>query len=118
MNPTQSQIREVEISIEQAKRIIERGRAARRLADNPDFKALVLEGYLRDEAARLADLLSEPALRDQDRAGVARDINGPGALRRFFQNILREAQMAEESMASDEMTLDELRAEEIEGTAQ
>ena len=43
-----SQTEEIELSIVEAKRMIARKDAASRLADNADFKELILDGYLKE----------------------------------------------------------------------
>jgi hypothetical protein len=109
---SQQDIEQIELSVEHAKEMVERKKLALQLADNPAFKKLILDGYFRDEAARLAHLLSDPALPAEHREFVRNDINGPGALKRFMSTIVRMGDMAEREIADAELELDELRREE------
>lgn len=109
---SQQDIEQIEISIEHARELVERKNLAIQLADVPAFKKLILEGYFKDEAARLAHLLSDPSLPKEHREFVANDINGPGALKRYMQTIVRMGEQAERDIADAELELDELRAEE------
>lgn len=108
---SQQEIEQIELSIEQAKGLIERARLARQLAKNPAFKKLVLEGYFVDEAARLAHLVSDPALSQEHRQFVFNDINGVGALKRYFSVIIRMGDQAERDLAEAELELEEIRNE-------
>lgn len=112
---SQDSIKEIEVSLEDAQREIELGRAVERLNANRDFKTIFLEGYFKDEAARLAMLYSHPGLRADMQEAVQRDLCGPGAVVRYLQTILRAAQTAENVVAQGEEALDELRAEAPEG---
>lgn len=66
----QSPVQEVEISIEGARKLVGLREALDRLEKNRDFKLLISNGYLTDEALRLTGLLSE----------VAEDRNAPAAI--------------------------------------
>ena len=54
-----SDIEQVELSLEHAKEIVARRDKAHKLASNREFKALFLEGYFKDEAARLVAICGE-----------------------------------------------------------
>lgn len=61
---------EIEISIDGAKKLLALRQAYDRLEKNKDFKLLIAEGYLVNEALRLTGLLSE----------VSEDKNAPAQL--------------------------------------
>lgn len=105
----QNDIEQTELTIEHTKELIEKREAAYRLADNPDFKKLVLDGYIRDEAARLAHLLNEPTFTDEQREFVTKDVYGPGALKRYFQTTIMLGNNAEATLEEHEESLAELR---------
>lgn len=109
---SQNEIQEVELSIEAAREMVDRGKAALRLADNPDFKRLITTGYFRDEAARLALLLSEPTISEEIRDNINRDLIGVGAVKRYLTTIVQMGEHAASEIESAQEVLEELRAEE------
>lgn len=108
---SQHEIEQIELSMEQAKAVVERARLARQLSKNPAFKKLIMDGYFVDEAARLAHLVSDPALAPEHRQFVFNDLNGVGALKRYLSTIVRMGDAAEREIAEAEMELEELRNE-------
>ena len=62
-----SQQHEIEVNKEQLQNQIEMRNGLHRLLENPDFKALVTEGYIRDEALRLTKLLGDPSVRASEK---------------------------------------------------
>lgn len=110
---SQQEIQELELSIEAAREIVERGNMAARLAHHPDFKKIVMDGFFRDEAARLVHLLSDPNLPEKDRAHVQNAINGVGYLKRYLHSLVQMGVVAEKEIAQGEETLEEIRAEEL-----
>lgn len=109
-----SQIQEVELSIEQAKGLIARKDQALKLTDNKDFKALVLQGYFVDEAARLALLSSDPMLDAEQRADVMQGILALGYFKRYMSGIIQFGRMAEGDLKAHTETLSELHSEGAE----
>lgn len=109
---SQNDIEQIELSIEEAKKIVERGEMARRLADNPDFKALILEGYFEKEAARLATIVSHPSM-EAHQKHIMNDIMGIGALRRFLSSVVQMGDTAAREISEAEEALDEIRQEEV-----
>ncbi len=69
-NTMNSEMQEIEVTIEETKAQILRGERVKRLRENEDFKALILEGYFKEEAARLVLLKADPEMVDEknDRA--------------------------------------------------
>lgn len=109
-----NEIREVEMSIEAAKEMVARGEMARKLADNPDFKKIVLDGYFVDEAARLTHLFSDPMMDEAQRKMIERDLIGIGAFKRYLKNAVQFGEIAAREISDAEIELDELRAEDDE----
>jgi len=109
---SQNEIEQVELSIEAAQEMVARGRAAERLALVPEFKRLVLDGYFRDEAARLAHLLSDPNISEEIRAHVNRDLLGLGAFKRYLHVLVQLGHRAENEIEEARDALEEMRAEE------
>lgn len=109
---SQAEVQELEISIEEARKYVQRGKEALALSDIPEFKRLVLEGYFVEEASRLALLFSDPQLSDEQREYVHRDLIGVGAFKRYLSTIVQQGRIASNEIDSMQDTLEEIRAEE------
>ena len=110
---SQNDIREIEVSIEEAKKIAKRAERVRRLEKNPDFKALILEGYFTEEAARLAHLVTDPQVIQGGHLDfVQNDLKGIGALKRFLTATLQLGDIAAQEVKEYQEALEEIRAEE------
>lgn len=111
---------EMELTLEQYEEakahyqgIIDRGDAAKRLAENPDFQELVMKGYFKNEPARLADLMASGKLPEAVFIRCTDDIKAVGAFRNFMKLHTDQAQMARDEMESLEEARDEaIRLEE------
>ena len=110
----QSEIRTVELSIQDAEKAIDLGRRAEALSRNPDFMKVVLDGYFKEEAIRLTHLVSAPNLPEANRSMVEKDIWAIGAFRRFLETQMHFGQAAEADLATLRMDLDDLHAEAVE----
>jgi len=108
------QVQEIEKSIRNAKKAVDLGAAVQRLRTNRDFKLVVLDGYLEQEAIRLVHLKSAPEFQSPERqASVIRDIDSIGALAGYLNNLINFAGMASKQLESDQETLADLAAEEL-----
>lgn len=110
---SQHDIEQVELTIAEAKKIVDRGKMAEKLSRNPDFKKLVMDGYFVDEAARLVHLSHDPSLPENIRNTVLRDMAGPAAFKRYMSALVLMGQNAEREILEHEETLEELREEEL-----
>ena len=104
-------IEHVELSIEEARKKVERGEAALRLAENSDFKELVLKGYCKDEAVRLVNTLNEVGF-EESQPDINRMLASISDFNRYMRHIVREGKQAENAIIEHEETLDDLRAEQ------
>lgn len=67
---------------------IEMGEALARLKNNPDFKMVILDGYLKQEVLNSVSLLSVPQISEQGkRSGVMEDLISASNLQYHFQVI-------------------------------
>lgn len=107
----QSEIQQVEVSLEEAERIAAFGEALGRLESNRDFQAVILDGYFKEEAARLVMLTAEINLKPEQKEAVFAGIRGIAELRQYFLARRSAAQMAAKEIGDYKETLDELRAE-------
>lgn len=109
---SQSDIQEVEITIEQARKQIKMRDAVERLMNNQDFKDIVLEQYLREEAVRLVHLKADAQMQDERRQrNMDMGIAGIGLFRVFCERIQREGDEAEEALDGHLETLDQVQSE-------
>lgn len=89
--------------------ITSRADSARRLADNDDFKNLIMTGYLTEEPMRLAELVASGRLNEKVRDDCFRQLVSIGDFRNYMKNIIEQG-----NMASDELeALEEARDEAI-----
>lgn len=106
-----SQTEEIELSIAEAKKMIARKDAANRLADNADFKELILEGYLKEEAIRLGHISADANMKPH-REDIFLALQGISLFRQYMQNMIRMGDIAAAELFDHEQALDEVRAEE------
>lgn len=109
----QQQIGNVEHTIETAKKQIKRMEALRRLEDNPDFKEIIMDGFMEDHAIRQVLLRANPSIRSSEQALDAVDLQiaAVGGLKQFFIGIFTMGMEAKDSLEADEATLEELNQE-------
>lgn len=83
------EIREIQISIEEAEQMIEDLSRLNRLKENEDFKVLFMQRFLKDEAVRLVHLKQSPAIKDNSEAveGIDTWINAIGVLVEFMRMV-------------------------------
>jgi Zn-dependent oligopeptidase len=63
-----SEENEIEVTVEGLKHQVSLREKLHRLLGNPDFKDLVLESYIQNEAVRITKMLGDPAMRANQRA--------------------------------------------------
>ncbi len=103
---------QLEQQIKDAQASLELGKALARLRDNPDFKKLVVKGYLENEAVRLVHLKADPNMQSvQEQAGIDRDINAIGSLSQYFRAVEMMGSRAESSIAEAEAAREEIQQE-------
>lgn len=110
-----SNIQNVELNIQRAKKDIAFGEALERLLSNRDFVNVIATGYQREEAIRLVHLKSDPGMQSPtDQADIDAQIMAVGrfsAWLRLQDNLTENARKAlQENMEE----LEELRREEAE----
>ena len=119
MNENESQVREVEVSIEKANEQIDLSQRLKRLEKNKDFKVLIVDGLLREGAINQVMLLGSPQLHgsgpgaDTARVGIKARIAMIGELYNFFRYIHIEGDSARAAMADYEECHDELLQEQL-----
>ena len=101
---------QISITPEQANEIrnecnkrIEIAKALRNLYDNADFKKVFLEGYRKDEAARLVGLLGEANFNASDKKAAYREelhecMVGIGRFTEYCRNVFNIAEQADKTL--------------------
>lgn len=103
---------EIELQMKDAEEMIELEKALERLDKNRDFKRLIRQGYLTNEAVRLVQLKGAPGCQDpKTQAAILRDIDGIGSLLCFFHKVHHEADVARRVIEAGEQELELLRNE-------
>lgn len=108
---SQNDIEQIELTIQEAEKLVERAAQARRLAKNRDFRLLVIDGYFLNEAARLAHLVSDPGAAPH-REAIMRDLDGVGAFKRYLHTCTQFGDMAAVEIKDAREAMEEIRAEE------
>ena len=86
--------------------IIDRSDAARRLAENDDFKALVMDGYLAAEPIRLAELMSSGRLNENSLDNCKYDLRAVGSFRNYMKMHIEQGNLARDELVSLEEARD------------
>ena len=119
MSEMSRQVEAVEISIQEAQKQIDRGKQLQRLEKNRDFKALILEGLLREDAVRQVMLRASPQLMvpgaggETAKAGIEARMTMIGELNNYFRYIAIEAESAEAALLEHEQTHEEMLIEQL-----
>jgi len=107
-----SDLEQVELSIEEAQKNIDRMEALERLRKNRDFKLLVEEGYLQDEAARVVLAKAEPGLQGPEQQVMLENmIIAVGYFRQYLNKIYQFGSHSKRAMSEHQDTREELMAE-------
>ena len=107
-----SDIQALERDIENAKAVVAQRDMALKLSENREFRKLIIEGFLRDEAARYVHISTDPSLSAQDRADALASAQAAGHLKRWLNAIIRMGDAAASGLVEAEQALDEMRAAE------
>lgn len=106
-----SQLEALEHQRDEAKAAIDRRAMALRLANNSDFKKLILDEFCVQECARYGQASGDPALTAEQRADALAMAQASGHLRRWLQIINRIGNQAEGQMESLDEAITEARQE-------
>lgn len=79
---------------------IELGERAKRLAQNPDFVALIMEDYFVKEPTRLAALMASGRITGKSFDGCVEDMKSIGHLRNFLTQYIQKANIAQSELVS------------------
>lgn len=80
--------------------VIARADAAKRLANNEDFKSLFIQGYLTEKPRQLAELMASGRLMEKNIEGCKKQLEAIGYARNYFKEHLEQGQLAVEELQS------------------
>jgi len=96
-------IKQIEISIEEANIAVKLAKALVRLEKNKDFKQVITEAYFKEDAQRLVLLKAAPAAQEERiQKAIESDMNAIGSLFQHFHKIKQLGSMAEKELISAE----------------
>ncbi len=104
-----SEVAQLEKQLEDAKELARRRQAALRLAENRDFRELILDDYLVKEAARCIQASGDPLLDDKVRRDMIEMAKATGFLKRFLSMITTMGGTAEADIVPLEEAIVEAR---------
>lgn len=107
-----SELLQLEKQLEDAKILAARREAALRLAENRDFRDLILDDYLVKEAARCIQASGDPLLDKQVREDMVEMGKATGYLKRFLHAITTMGGTAQDDIVPLEEAIAEARLEE------
>jgi len=109
-----NEIEQIEVSIEAARKDVDKMESLLRLVSNKDFIDVIDEGYFMDEASRLVILKADPSMADDGSQKIIdHGIIAIGNVRQYLQKVMQVGRMAQQGIKEDEETRQELLAEEL-----
>jgi organic radical activating enzyme len=96
------QLKEIDDRIAELEKDIELGKALERLHENEDFKKVILEGYLEDEAERLFELMTTPMkFKREIMENIQEKLGSIRNLKEFFAVKLQNAGFAKDQIEEE-----------------
>jgi hypothetical protein len=109
-------LEKLELQVAQAKPIIELKNQCLKLQDSPAYKAVVEEGYFKEEAARLC-MAKSADLNEGSMILIDRMTYGVGAFKNYIDACIRRGYDCEQVVEAAEETRAEILREEEEEAA-
>lgn len=101
---TMEQYQEYKTSCEE---ILRQAQAAIKLAENPEFKEIVMNAYFDKEPKRLAGLMTTGRLSDKQFDGCISELKAIGSLRTFLQDFIQKGNIAQSELENLEIAWNE-----------
>ena len=112
------EIQQVELSIEEARKFLNKVEALERLEQNADFKLLVFDTYFVDEAARYTGLLAEPPMQGaHQQSGILSSLRGISEFRQFLLKLKLQGEQSRNDLQQQLELLEDLHEDQqnVEG---
>lgn len=78
--------------------LLEKAKAASKLADDPNFKSIIMEDYFTKEPKRLGSLMASGKLTKQGFDGAVEDLRSIGHLRSFLTDYISKGNIAKDEL--------------------
>jgi len=100
---TEQQLHQVELDMEQAKALVQRGKNLMKLTHNKEFKAIIEDGYCKEEVLRVTMLRADASQQSPEaQEQLNKTLDGMAYLQLHFRTIMQLARMAEKSLEDQE----------------
>lgn len=93
---------------------VERRDAILRLSKNPDFRKLIVEGFMQKECARYTHESADPGLTAEQRADALGIAQSAGHLKRFLNVAIQFGDVADRTIKDLHQAIEEARQEDNE----
>lgn len=107
-----SDIEQIELSLEVARKLVSRRDMILKLSSNREFRKVILEGYMEDEAVRLASI-SGDSRQEKQRDDIMLGLQAISKFRIYMQDAIRMGDVAESEILEQQDELDAIREEEL-----
>jgi hypothetical protein len=109
MTPYELELEALERDIDASKKRIAFAERVTRLLENPDFRAVIMEEYIVQEAARLVQQSVSPALNESQRKDSLSMAQATGHLKQWLQVTQTVADTLRDRLGEMDSTVEELR---------
>jgi hypothetical protein len=114
MENLEQNINRIEISMDNARKAIDLAKALKRLHENEDFKAVILQDFFVEEAHRAVLLKADAEMKTPEKQKAVDDvITTIGGLYNYFGKIYRLADMSTRALEADQATHGEMLQEQL-----
>lgn len=109
-----SEVESLEQQLKNAKLLVEQKQMALKLYDNHEFRKLIVEGFMLNEAARYVQASGDPSLSAEQRQDALNMAQASGHLKRFLSITVQMASVSERDIPELEAAIEMARQEEGE----
>ena len=106
-----SDIEALQHQIEEARAVVEQRDLMSKLANNHEFRKLIIEGFCRDECARFLHVSTDPNIAEDDRRDALGSAQAAGYLKRWMNALIMMGNHAASGIVEMQEMIAELRAE-------
>lgn len=99
----ETELNEIELSLEAAKAHVDLAKSLAKLKKNADFKKLFLNKYLNSYAVRLVLLKASMGMQaEEQQLNIVNQLNGIGQMNQYMMYVEQEGRMAEKAISDFE----------------
>ena len=107
---TQAEVEKVQVHIDMVKEAIALADKLDTLSRVPEFESIIMEGFMKEEPARLASIITDPSLlEDVDQREILGAIKAVGYLGDYLRNIDKRGTQMKAALEQAEAYQGELR---------